>query len=329
MRKRGSPISAATGLFFDIRKCIDCTIDEALDADEEEDEHEDDLSSASSRSRIEHDENRGNQQSQEDFPEEFKVQDNWPHASDIPNSDSEVINEEDVARVMACRCINMRGAIAHGKRPGLMYEAADVSHCSVSEIFSNFGDGFKILVSVTDIKTELMRRGPVVSTSFKLTSSLANSPNMSNNFLSSQVSKTHPLLITGWRVTEFGEVWIVSHLDLNAEDHIIAFGHFDIDSECLAPRGSFENTPWQEGPYFDHDFSRVSEDWRQWPNLKMHLKSNDLERLGACFDSGFVSAVASESHFELCDKNRRACSRTCSLKEIGWDSERSKWRVTA
>lgn len=275
----------------------------------------------------EHDEKR-DPEILDNFPEEFRVQHNWPFLDDIPHSTSKVENEEEIARLMACRCINARGAIAHGKRPGLMYEAADVSHCSVSEIFDRLGEGVKLLNTVADIKNELMNRGPVVSTSFILSTPLANSPSMTDCFLMSQVSKTHPLLITGWKLTEFGEVWIVNHLNLSSQDHIIAFGHFSIDFECLAPKGNFENTPWMEGPYFLHDFSRVTEDWRQWPNLKMYLKSNDLERLGACFESGFVSAVASEARFELCDKHHQAHSRTCCLKEIGWDSERSKWRVT-
>ena len=267
------------------------------------------------------------------FPEVFRVHDNWPdtwsHLTEVPQPTSKVESEDDVARIMACRCINARGAIAHGKCPGLMYEAEDVSHCSVSEIFNSFGEGTKILKNVADIKNELMNCGPVVSTSFILSNSIASSPTMTDCFLSSQVSKTHPLLITGWRVTEFGEVWIVNHLDLSRQDHIIAFGHFHIDSECVAPKGNFENTRWQAGPYFDHDFSRVTEDWRQCHNLKIHLKSCDLERLDACFDTGVVSAVTLETHFELRDKHRRSHSRTCCLKEIGWDAERSKWRVIA
>ena len=91
VKERGSPISTATNLFYDIQKCFDCNHDE-LDEDEGEfDSHEDDdLSSASG----DHDENHRDQQLQEDFPEEFRVQDNWPHTDDIPHSTSEVNNEE-------------------------------------------------------------------------------------------------------------------------------------------------------------------------------------------------------------------------------------------
>ena len=126
---------------------------------------------------------------------------NWPHLDDVSHSKSEVRDEEDIARLMACRCINARGAIAHGKPPGLMYEPKDISQYTVSEIFDSYGEGSKFLARIGDIKKELLQHGPVVSTSFRLSNSIANSPMMANSFLMKQVSKTHPILTTGWKVT--------------------------------------------------------------------------------------------------------------------------------
>lgn len=321
-----SPTSVMSSLINDITKFFDCnnSIEEVEEDYEEEDEdEEDDLTSASGRREEENTDPGANI-----YPDEFRVQMKWPQLNDVPHSSIEVTCEEQLSRVMSCRCINARGAIAHGKRPGLMYEAADVTQNTVEEVFETFGKGCKKFESISEIKEELMSCGPVVSTSFILSKTFENKNEFEHSFLMTQVDTRHPLLITGWKCTEFGEVWICNHLD-GAKDHIIAFGHFGIDDICLAPNDSFEDTPWQAGPYFDHDFSRVTEDWRQWPNLKMYLKSSDLERLAACFDPGFVNAVASESHFELCDKHARAHSRTCCLKEVGWDADRNKWRVTA
>jgi len=314
--RKDSPTTVATQFYHEIQTFFDCG--SSLESVED---NEDDESSQGSREKEYRDE------LSENFPDEFQVSLKWNHIVGVSVSNVKVESEEDVSRVMACRCINIRGSIAHGKRPGLMYEAQDVTHCNVEEIFNTFGEGIRTFETVRAIKRELLSRGPVVSTSFKLTKGFAQKNELSTSYLMSQIGETHPVLITGWKLTEFGEVWIVNNLD--SKDHIIAFGHFDIDKLCMAPRSTFENTPWQVGPYFDHDFSRVAGDWRNWPNLKMYLKSPDLERLAKCFESGFVHAVAAESPFELCDKTKRAHSRTCCLKEIAWDGERGKWRVTA
>ena len=53
-----------------------------------------------------------------------------------------------------------------------MCEAADVSHCPISEIFGNFEDSVKLLNNVADIKNELLNQGPIVSTSFTFSTSL-------------------------------------------------------------------------------------------------------------------------------------------------------------
>jgi len=315
-----SPTTVMSTLINDVSKFFDCGSN--LVYEEEEEEDEDDSTSLSGQQEEE------TQESAQIFPDEFRVDYKWPQLNDVPHSNIDVTHEEHLSRVMSCRCINARGAIAHGKRPGLMYEAGDVSQNSVEEIFDAFGEGYKKLLNIRDIKNELINNGPLVSTSFVLSKTFANRTEYEKSFLMSQLDSCHPLLIIGWKCTEFGEVWICNHLD-GSKDHIIAFGHFCIDETCIAPIDNFLNTPWQTGPYFDHDFSRVTEDWREWPNLKMYLKSSDLERLATCFEPGFVNAVASEAHFELCDKHAKAHSRTCCLKEVGWDAERSKWRVTA
>jgi len=261
------------------------------------------------------------------LPDEFQMQENWHYLNDLPEEMSnELICLDNISRLIACRCMNIRGAIVHGKRPGLIYEPEEMSYRTVEEVFDAFGEGYKKLKTIYEIKFELMNNGPIVSTSFKLSKAFQKGNGIDKSFLSQHDEVSHPILITGWKCTEFGEVWICNSID-SSKNHIVAFGHFCINDNCIAPKCDFRNTTWQPGPYFDYDFSNVTDDWRSWPNLKMYLKSEDLERLGACFEHGFVSAVKPEVHFELCERNRRAHSRTCCLKELGWDAERRKWRV--
>lgn len=336
----GSPITVTANIFQDIQKFFDCnTLLEFMDEKKHKFTHMNNRDDEfDNESAVSTEDGSFSERTYDNFPEEFHIEIKWPHIKDTLEANAEedglthltVSCEDDIDKVMACRCINARGAIAHGKPPGLRYKASELTATTVDSIFEKYGEGSKVLETIREIKFELMNHGPVVSTSFRLSKKLADREEFKDSFLMSQIGENHPLLITGWRLTEFGQVWIVNHLNGN-KDHIIAFGQFAIDLECLAPKGNFENTPWQLGPYFDHDFSRVAEDWRQWPNLKMYLKSNDLERLAVCFNpgTGLVHAATCKEPFEICNKNRKAHSRTCCVKEISWDQSRTRWKVAA
>jgi len=266
--------------------------------------------------------------SSDKFPSKFRVHMQWTFLGRFePTSATSILSEKDLARLMACRCINARGAIAHGKQTGLVFDIHKFSESSVEEIFSARCNGFKVLSSIDEIKTELMTRGPIVSTSFRLSQGFAGKAEYSSCFLMSQTGKAHPLLIVGWKFTKFGDVWVVNHLD-DSQDHVIAFGHFMIDHKCLAPVRTFENDAWQPGPYFEFDFSNVL-DWRKGTSITFYVNSSQLESLVSCFDSGIVAAVQTKASFELCDQNKKAHSRTCALKELQWDHEVTAWKVWA
>ena len=72
--------------------------------------------------------------------------------------------------MIAFKCINYRGAIAHGKKTELSYQydcvVAWEKSTNARDVFYNYGGGSKELKSIEEIKDEIMQNGPVVSSSF-------------------------------------------------------------------------------------------------------------------------------------------------------------------
>ena len=81
----------------------------------------------------------------------------------------------DIPAQVAYQCINARGAIAHGGKTGLKYDVNKEANSfrTVEEVFSLHG-GTKKFHDISDIKSELMLRGPLVSASFVLTEAALN-----------------------------------------------------------------------------------------------------------------------------------------------------------
>ena len=276
--------------------------------------------------------------SAKDFPQEFHVEDQWSflHMSSLePVVNTSSFNQKELPLLIAARCMNARGAIAHGKTTGLNYSIDQLrTHvcATVEDAFAYVGGGTKRLHDVDEIKEELRKNGPVVSTSFTLDRGVAAAGECENTFAHQRIGKTHELLIVGWKLTAFGEVWLAKPLysgpTVNENPIRIAFGQFDIDEECLAPKASFENTPWEAGPYFDHELSRVPE-WRTWHGVEMRITSLDLEKLAGCFDEGFYSAILNKKRFVIRDEAKFAHSRAAYLTEVTWNKAEKKWKVSA
>ena len=52
----------------------------------------------------------------------------------------------------------------------------------------------------------------------------------------------------------------------------IGLHQFAIDDLCLAPVNSFEDTPWEPGPYLDLDLTQeVAQVWRNWKGIDYSL----------------------------------------------------------
>jgi hypothetical protein len=285
------------------------------------------------------------------FPTKFNVRNKWqylPFDHPVPPDPNQpVSSKQELVAVTAYQCINARGGIVHGRRTEQAFvwahavmQIQNPAHNSVQDIFDLHG-GTRQLGSVSEIKQELMERGPVVSTSFRLTETFSQAvcPEYSVSFVLSQTAEgdknamTHDLLIVGWDLTPIGEVWLTMPvLQPNASllTIPIAFGQFGITDCCVAPLNNFEQQPWQAGPYLDQDLSSVTECWRTWTSITLSLTSEELEHLAATMGPlGFFEAIAKKSRLVVRDKTKIAHSRSCLLQEVGWDHEKRMWKVTA
>lgn len=264
-----------------------------------------------------------------EFPRHFHVKDKWPFL-DIGTLQPKATGiGTDLTAFSAALCINARGAIAHGQKTELSYKMGDMKNfANVQGIFDSFG-GTKQLTSIDGIKKELMENGPVVSTSFILSQAFLSAGKYSQSLLKSRVGKKHELLIVGWKLTAFGEVWLAKSLKNGIDEQpiCIAFGQFGVDDICLAPTNSFENKSWQSGPFFDDGNLRLSDGWMRWPGMTLSMDSTELEALARCFSAGFKAAIAQRSPFVIREKTKIARSRRYQLREVVWDKKKAMWRV--
>lgn len=145
------------------------------------------------------------------------------------------------------------------------------------DCFKQKGGGSKVLDTVDEIKEELTKRGPVVSTSFVPSKEFVSTSDHKSAFLKKRVGKPHELLIIGWKLTPTGEVWLVK--PLRGESIIqLAFGQFAVDDVVMAPESSFQNEHWQEGPYaLTATFGSQTEWASTWSGAITSLTAGELQ----------------------------------------------------
>ena len=270
------------------------------------------------------------------FPSEFKVTDKWPfiafHHPVAPETKAVSGTKNTLDIFMAYRCVNARGCIAHGTKPGLFFGWNKVEQdvfkiASAEQLFQDKFKGATQIKGVEAIKQELTTRGPVLSTSFVLTPGFANSTEYMDSFSMDRINKNHPVLIIGWKLTTFGEVWLVRSYDDTVV--AIAFGQFGIDKVCLAPESNLEHVSWQSGPFLDVDMSSWPTDWMTWTTPDFLVTSTELENLSECFEDGLMAAKEKRSRFVVRNKNKRAHSRVWYLEEIKWIALDKMWNIKA
>lgn len=293
--------------------------------------------------------------SETEFPINFEVRDEWYYLEPKQKAcESRLIPTQ-----VAYQCINKRGAIAHGRPTELQFdvnvkrrpmlsdneidedsdsdtdddyydEEQTKNTKSVEEVFDELG-GYKDLETISEIKREIVTRGPVVSTSFTLTETFMTSPVNRDRFDAKFMNKRHPVAIVGWEHTEFGEVWLIQPLIRGglADLQKIAFRQYGIDEQVIAPINSFENIPWQSGPYFDIDLSDAPfPEWStEWPGLETSITTAELEKLGEVIADDLMSPPINRSKFIMRDKNKIARSRECYLTKMQWQKGDKAWRV--
>lgn len=166
--------------------------------------------------------------------------------------------------------------------------------------------------------------GPVVSVTFIPTKDFADKHEAS--IVRSRINKRHYCLIIGWKLTEFGEVWLVNNY-LGTDVLEIPFGKYNIDETVIVPKDNFDNTTWQKGPHFDLDMSTVK-GWLQLKAIDFMLKSSEFEVFaGVLGKIGINEAILKKTRFVVRDQKTNAHSRTCNLKEVSWNQEKLMWRI--
>lgn len=299
------------------------------------------------------------------YPEMYNVITNSPHVSlqnphpPQQSSDRNIsITTQTLPVVLAYKCINARGALAHGKKITHGFSWRDVERRNsqnfeggVRGIFDMHG-GTKELRSVYEVKEELVSHGPVISVSFHLMEQYMRQVDTSyeshnktrdcvdhaiygNAFLKENVGMLQELLIVGWELSSFGESWLIQPLTCTSSENTlspnyipIGFNQFDINDLCLAPKSSFENLPWQPGPYFDTDF-RDAPEWRKWTQMDLPLSSSEFQTLANCFaENGLIHAASTGKLFVIRDRKKFAHSESYCLKEVRWDENAKEWVAT-
>ena len=265
-----------------------------------------------------------------DFPQNYKISDNWFYLE----PKQKVCDTKDIPAQVAFQCVNKRGAIAHGRDTELNFDVLTMDENpfrSVGEVFEDLG-GMTFLKDITSIKTELLTKGPVVSTSFLLTEAFMSAVENAARFDPTLVNQKYPVLIVGWEHTAFGEVWLIQPLIKGQYVDIqkIAFRQFGIDDVVVAPLNNFDSTPWQGGPYFDIDLSESPfPDWcTTWQGIETNINSKDLEKLGAVLSEDFITASRKRTRFVIRDSTKIARSRACYLTKVEYqEGDSTPWHV--
>ena len=175
-----------------------------------------------------------------------------------------------------------------------------------------------------------MTRGPVVSTSFILSRAFLNACEHSTSFDASLIDQAHPIVLVGWKLSPYGETWLVRSVDGSSHDIPIAFGQFSIDDECMAPLDSFEQTPWQDHTKAVDIFMGAAADaavadWYSWKGIETFVDHGGL----AAFAKALGGSIFGKGNIVLRDKDKIARSRWAILTDVSWSDEYKKWKVTA
>ena len=270
------------------------------------------------------------------FPFDFHVGDMWQYLTfDGPlRSMGEDPSPDVLSPMVGYQCVNSRGAIAHGQATTYLYELKNAEKFrgkSVREFFEKVGKGTKTLTTKEEIKDELMKRGPVVSVSFVPTKKVTDKMKHPEVLFSNCLGKKHPILIVGWKNTEHGQSWLAQPLKKEGQSYdnrhlAIPFDHYHIDDECMSPKSTFEDKPWQSGPYFDTKISETTHGpWRSWTKLGLNIPSAELEKLGDCLDGQcFHQAIQKKTKFTIRDVSKIAHSKKCYLEEVKYRKDCSK-----
>jgi hypothetical protein len=253
----------------------------------------------------------------------FHVQDPWPFLSHLhkePVAPASITPDAvQLEKMIAYKCINYRGAIAHGKNTELRYDFNSVQTNaaeSAIQLFQGHG-GYKQLHTVQEIKDELQTRGPVISTSFHLQAFL-------NSHEDELSMSCHPVLIVGWKETE----WLVRTFKGDT-DICIAIGQYSMEEQVLAPTHDFTDEMWQKEDKVYVAPGLPSPDWYHWTAIILTCSSSKLEALFQDLNCSWGTALANREPFVIREETNKARSRYAHLTDIAWDRDKKQWQISA
>lgn len=252
------------------------------------------------------------------------------------------VTDDQVATLAAAHCINARGAVAHCKPTERSCSSADSlqgagnGKRAACSIFDQKGGGTKILDSIESICEELLKHGPVVSTSFVLDEAFA--AKHAGSFAEARIGKNHETVIVGWKQTEDGEFWTVKAPLTGTMDDGVSNGgmisipvrQFGIDGVCWAPKSTFKSLIWQDGPYWNQSLSSsTKKEWYSHHPRTFSCTGEGLKNLAKCLGVGcFPVASKNKTRFVIRDTSENAISRACRLTNVEWKEETERWIVS-
>ena len=273
---------------------------------------------------------RKEHRSSKTLPPHFHITDKWPYLENAhkhPIAPNGNVDGKTVQRIIAYKSVNCRGAIAHGKRTELGYGFSCVtkqSGKSAANVFDDHG-GHKSFDSADAIKEEIMNRGPVVSTSFRLSDAFLNAGDHAHAFEASLVNQEHAVLIVGWKLTAFGEMWLIRSSKKSC-DIPIALGQYSLEEEVLAPSSDFSNKPWQK-PQKAFDISMSTDDWYSWSTLDAVVTSEELESIFKILECSWQEVIILKPSLVIRQEGKIARSRYAYPEDIEWVASSKEWSV--
>lgn len=171
----------------------------------------------------------------------FHVCEKWPQLSAVPSPkamprQSRFLDLTSLSLGIGSNCVNAYNAISTGNME-VQYDYMNKRRPNdPSDIFALLErhGGWKCLRGIDDIMNHIVLKGPVVSTSFILSTNLLECfpPEKRDNFECHLAGSTHPLLIMGWTTGPIGRAWVVRSVRGNA-DMSIAIGQFGIEDHIV------------------------------------------------------------------------------------------------
>ena len=237
--------------------------------------------------------------------------------------------------MIAFKCINYRGAIAHGKKTELSYQydcvVAWEKSTNARDVFYYYGGGSKELKSIEEIKDEIMQNGPVVSSSFHFSQAFLNAGDHSHLFEANLMDQRHAILIVGWKQIASGEMWLArtsKSSTKNDDDISIAMGQFSLEVDVHAPSCDLSDRYWQNNDRA-FDIPNIPTDWYSWFNIQSRCSGSDLERLFKALGCSWKTATSSKQLFVVRDPTKKARSRYAYLTDIEWIEASNDWDIDA